>query len=182
MASDPRHYFLETSRLGFGVWSIQDADLARALWGDPRVTGLIGGPFNDQQVVERLNAEIASMDRYNVQYWPIFLLDQDQHVGCAGLRPYRVDQRIYELGFHLRPGYWHRGLAREAARAVVAYGFETVGASALFAGHHPDNASSKRILVELGFRQIGEEYYPPTGRKHPSYLLEKDQPHFAPAY
>jgi [ribosomal protein S5]-alanine N-acetyltransferase len=167
----PRAYFLTTERLGFGHWLSSDLPLAQGLWGNGEVTSLIGGPFTAAQVEQRLNAEIVSMKAYNVQYWPVFLLETDEHAGCAGLRPYRLDQHIYELGFHFRPEFWRRGLAQEAGRAVIRFAFEQIGARALFAGHHPANSASPRVLTMLGFRFTHEEFYPPTGLKHQSYLL-----------
>jgi RimJ/RimL family protein N-acetyltransferase len=115
------------------------------------------------------------MAAYKVQYWPIFLLEDGQHVGCAGLRPYRLDEPIYEVGFHLRPAYWGRGLAEEAGRAAAAFAFETLGAKALFAGHHPANQASRHVLNKLGFRFTHEELYLPTGLLHPSYLLRRGE-------
>jgi RimJ/RimL family protein N-acetyltransferase len=113
------------------------------------------------------------MAAHSVQYWPIFLLEGDRHVGCAGLRPYRLEEQIYEMGFHLLPAYWGRGLAEEAARAAAAFAFETLGAMALFAGHHPANGASRHVLTKLGFRFTHEEFYRPTGLMHPSYLLRR---------
>jgi len=164
-------YFLVSPRLGFRCWSAEDLPLAVALWGDVRVTQFIGGPFSEQRIRERLEREIAHMRDNRMQYWPIFLLSNGRHVGCAGLRPYKSEEKIYELGFHLRPEFWRQGLAEEAARAVIAYGFEQLGANALFAGHHPENAVSRHLLEKLGFRLTGTEFYPPTGLQHPSYLL-----------
>ncbi|HLW43519.1 MAG TPA: GNAT family N-acetyltransferase [Candidatus Acidoferrales bacterium] len=164
-------YFLRSSRLGFRHWSSDDLPLALALWGDPRVTRLIGGPFSDEQVRERIEKEMASMRDHQVQYWPMFLLADGQHVGCAGLRPYKLEERIHELGFHLRPEFWGQGLAEEAARVVIAYAFATLHAKALFAGHHPDNTASRHLLEKLGFRFVGTQLYPATGLQHPSYLL-----------
>jgi ribosomal-protein-alanine N-acetyltransferase len=171
--SPPRDYFLTSERLGFGLWSTSDLMLAHQLWANAEVTSLIGGPFTDEQIEQRLNREIASMSAYNVQYWPIFLLESDQFAGCAGLRPYKVDQKIYELGFHLLPEFWGRGLAQEAGRAVIAFAFERLAAEALFAGHHPANSASRRVLTKLGFQFTHEEFYPPTGLKHPSYMLTR---------
>jgi ribosomal-protein-alanine N-acetyltransferase len=147
--------------------------LAISLWCDPKVTALIGGPLSPQQVEERLHGEIDCMKANHVQYWPIFLLSNGAHAGCAGLRPYRVEDRIYELGFHIRPEHWGHGLAEEAARALIDFAFKTIEAKALFAGHHPENHASRRILSKLGFRLTHEELYPPTGLQHPSYLLEQ---------
>ena len=113
-----------------------------------------------------------------VQYWPIFLLADDRHVGCAGLRMYRLDERVYEIGFHLLRAYWARCFAEEAGRAIVAFAFESLGARALFAGHHPSNATSRRVLTKLGFHFTHEEFYSPTGLHHPCYLLRRNEwPH-----
>ncbi len=166
-------YFLRSARLGFRCWREEDLGPAMELWGDPAVTALIGGPFNATMAHARLAKEIAQMQEYGVQYWPIFLLDGDQHVGCAGLRPYRIDEQVYELGFHVRPVFWRRGLASEAARAVIDYGFGTAGAKALFAGHHPANEASRQLLLKLGFVHTHDELYSPTGLMHPSYILRK---------
>jgi RimJ/RimL family protein N-acetyltransferase len=168
-----RPYFLRTPRLGFGVWSPEDLPLALALWGDILVTRYIGGPFSAEAVRQRLDAEIGLMARDGVQYWPIFLLDGDEHAGCAGLRPYRREAGIHELGVHLRPACWHRGLGVEAGRAVIGFAFSTLHAAAIFAGHHPSNTASERMLKALGFRFTHRELYPPTGLHHPSYLLER---------
>ena len=79
-----REYFLPSSRLGFSIWTHTDLPLAFELWGDPEVTGLTGGPFTAQQVRERLEREIKNHEEHRVQYWPIFLLETGEHVGCCG--------------------------------------------------------------------------------------------------
>jgi len=168
-------YFLTSERLGFRCWTEKDFPLAMAVWGDAEVTALIGGPFTAEAVQARLTREIACMREHGFQYWPVFLLDGDRHVGCAGLKPYGKQERVHELGFHLRPDFWGQGLATEAARAIIGYGFGTLGAEALFAGHHPLNEASRRVLLKLGFIYRGTELYPPTGLMHPIYRLGKPQ-------
>jgi [ribosomal protein S5]-alanine N-acetyltransferase len=166
-------YFLTTARLGFRCWSREDLALAAGLWSDPDVRRFTGGPLPPEDVEEQLRTEIASMTAHGLQYWPMFLLADAAHVGCAGLRPCRPEDRVYELGFALRAAYWGRGLATEAGEAVVAFAFDNRGAAALFAGHHPANATSRRVLQKLGFHYTHEELYPPTGLMHPSYLLTR---------
>jgi RimJ/RimL family protein N-acetyltransferase len=169
--SRARDYFLTSQRLGFSLWAPGDFPLATALWGDAKVARLIGGPLTAEQVEAKLHQEIGWQAIHKIQYWPVFLLATDEHVGCAGLRPYHSAGPVHELGFHLRLPFWGKGLAEEAARAVIAYAFNTVGVASLFAGHHPENAASQRILQKLGFRYTHDEIYPPTGQLHPCYSL-----------
>lgn len=168
-----RGYFLESARLGFRVWTEQDFSLARDLWGDPQVTALTGGPLGESRLRQRLALEIANQQRYGIQYWPIFLKDRGDHVGCCGLRPYATEIGVFEFGLHLRPAFWAQGLGREAAHAVVGHAFAIPAISGLHAGHHPDNRASRRILETLGFRYLRDEYYPPTGLMEPCYELRK---------
>src|SRR5713226_9574562 len=165
-------YFLKSTRLGFRCWTEEDLPLALALWGDPEVGRFIGGPFSPQKVKERLTEHIAMMKTHNTQYWPVFLLAGSEFVGCGGLRPYQPEKKIHELGFQLLPAYWGRGFAKEAGEALIDFAFGTLGAKGLYAGHHPENAASRKVLVKLGFRYTGEEFYPPTGMVEPTYLLE----------
>jgi [ribosomal protein S5]-alanine N-acetyltransferase len=166
-----RHYFLKSPRLGFRLWSMDDLSLALTLWGDSQVSRFLGGPFSPEQIRARLTREIEIQRDHRIQYWPVFLLTNGEFAGCCGLRPYK--EQVPELGFHFLPSHWGKGIASEAGRAVISYAFDPFGAKALFAGHHPDNAASARVLEKLGFRYTHHEIYPPTGEMHPSYLLER---------
>ena len=136
------------------------------------MTRFIGGPFSETQIQERLAREIASMSDQRVQYWPVFSLADGDFAGCCGLRPYKPEECIYELGFHLRPAHWGKGFAVESARAVIAHAFDSLGAQQLFAAHHPENLASRKVLEKLGFRFTHEELYAPTGQMHRCYILE----------
>jgi RimJ/RimL family protein N-acetyltransferase len=170
-------YFIKTNRLGFRKWREDDLGIAMELWGDYEVTKFFDmrGKLSQKEVQERLAREIKCQKEHGVQYWPIFLLETHMHVGCCGLRPYDLARQIYEIGFHIRSNQWRRGYAREAAHAVTDYAFSTLKAKALFAGHNPQNAASDYLLKQLGFRYTHDEYYPPTGLNHPSYLLKANE-------
>ena len=167
----PPHYFLQSERLSFRRWSPEDLPLARTLWGDLQVTHFLGGPFSEEAIQRRLDVELANENIHRVQYWPIFFHANAEFVGCVGLRPYQPERQIFELGYHLLPDYWGKGLATEAAGAVVNYAFQTMQAKALFAAHYPGNAASGHILKKLGFQFTHEELYAPTGALHRAYLL-----------
>lgn len=166
-------YFLPTPRVGFRLWNKNVIVLASALWGDPEVMYFIDARYrvDATQIEQKLDTELKLQELHNMQYWPIFLIDNGQHVGCCGLRPKEVTARIFEFGVHLRKAYWITGLAAEAGHAAINYAFENLQARQLFAGHHPGNHRSRRLLEKFGFVSVNDQLYTPTGLKHPSYIL-----------
>ncbi len=168
-------YFLQSERLGFRCWAEEDFGLARELWGDAEVTRYFGGPFSDEECLVRLQREMERLKSHGFQYWPIFSLSDGEHVGCCGLRPFGADTAVPELGFHLRPKFWGQGLAIEAARTVIGYAFETIGAKGLVAGHHPENANSKKVMEKLGFQYTHEEFFAGLGMNIPYYSMLRDK-------
>jgi RimJ/RimL family protein N-acetyltransferase len=173
MVKMKKEYFMKTERTGFSYWTNADLDLAIQLWGEKDVTHYIcaTGEFTQQNIKDRLETEINNGMKYQVQYWPIFNLMTDELIGCCGLRPFNSEQYSYEIGFHLRKNYWGQGYAFEAATKVIQYTFTDLHALKLYAGHHPQNVGSRKLLTRLGFEYIGDNFYGPTGLYHPSYEL-----------
>ncbi|ARC86662.1 acetyltransferase family protein [Clostridium argentinense CDC 2741] len=172
-----RDFFLTTARLGFSVWSEEDLTDALELWGNAKVTKLIvaDGKMSEKQVYERLKKEIEMYKNYNIQYWPIYLKETNENIGCCGLRPYDYENKIFEIGIHLKENYWGAGIATEACSAVIKYAFTNLNAKAIFAGHNPKNIASAQLLKKLGFTYTHDEFYPPTGLNHPSYLMTEQE-------
>ena len=166
-----------TERLVARSWQIGDVSLATELWGDPAVTALIDarGRLSEEQVEEKLRAEIEREQLKGVQYWPLFAIRNDDFVGCAGLRPwiYAPDETNFEIGFHLVKRCWGKGFATEAALGVLQFGWEELHLPKVFAGHHPDNRASETILKKLGFEFVESVFYEPTGLMHPAYVLNR---------
>lgn len=166
---------MQTDRIGFSTWESSDLPLAEKLWGDPKVTRYIcaSGRFSEEEIRDRLQLEIRNGETHHMEYWPVFELSSGSFIGCCGLRPHR--EKEYEAGVHLLPEYRHLGYAGEAMSAVAHYAFSVLGADKLFAGHHPENTASRKMLLRSGFTYIGDEFYAPTGLDHPSYELPNPQ-------
>lgn len=73
-------------------------------------------------------------------------------VGGCGL--HRRESGAVELGYWIARPYWGRGLATEAARAVIDIA-RALRLPALEAGHFLDNPASGRVLEKLGFTPTG---------------------------
>ena len=56
------------------------------------------------------------------------------------------------LGFVVAPEYWNKGLATEAARAMVKAGFSLTPAIEILASASIENPASRRVLDKCGFR------------------------------
>src|SRR5204863_1699390 len=89
-----------------------------------------------------------------------------------GLRPwvYTSSEADFEVGFHVVKRCWGKGFGTQAALAALEYAWEDLQLSKVYAGHHPDNRASERILKKLGFEFIENVFYKPTGLMHPSYV------------
>jgi ribosomal-protein-alanine N-acetyltransferase len=168
-----RPFFLSSERIGFGTWLSDDLPLATSLWGDPEVTRFHGGPWSLRQIEARLSLEIAMHETWGVQYWPLFLVGTGEHIGCCGFHVRDQENRVWELGCHLKHAFWSKRLGREAATAVIDHGFRALGFEAIFAGHHPLNTASRNFLQHLGFRYTHEEFYPATQLIEPCYIFNR---------
>ncbi len=173
--SQQKKYFIKTARCGFSCWTERDLPSAYALWGESAVTQYIcaRGVFSPEEIKNRLYTEIENYKKYGVQYFPFYALDNGELIGCCGLRPYKDNNGVYELGFHLRKEFWHNGYATEAATAIINYAFYTLKAIELKAGHNPNNIASSKVLSKLGFQYECDEFYEPTGLNHPLYCLKQ---------
>jgi len=158
-----------TTRLEFRVWTRDDLALAESLWCDPEVMRFIGGPYSPEELAARIEREIGNEASHGIQYWPLFTRDGGTFAGACGLKPNGAELDQFEIGFQLRPAFWRAGYGIEAAQAVMAYAFDELHATALFAGRHPENERSHALLVKLGFEQIGTHFFARTGLDHPWY-------------
>ena len=66
-----------------------------------------------------------------------------------------------EVGWHLRVASWGKGLAVEAARPIIAHGFDDLGLAEIFAIVLAENAASIRVTQKLGMEPLGltDRYY-----------------------
>jgi RimJ/RimL family protein N-acetyltransferase len=63
--------------------------------------------------------------------------------------------------YGLSPEHWGRGLATEAAEAMLRFGFEQRELEEIWAGADLDNAASFRVMERLGMTRVGERVVGP---------------------
>ena len=60
-----------------------------------------------------------------------------------------------DLGYRIARPYWQRGIATEALRAMMQFGFETMHLHRINVDTRMDNIASVRLMQKLGFRHEG---------------------------
>lgn len=60
-----------------------------------------------------------------------------------------------EMGYWIGLPYWNRGYCTEAARAVLAYGFDTLHLHRIQATHFQKNPASGRVMQKIGMKREG---------------------------
>lgn len=164
-------FVLETDRLRLRELSLDDAPGIFELDSDPEVVRYLGrAPLASveearQRIAERMLADYA---RHGFGRWamqlkgasPAELTESEPggaFVGVAGLK-WLSELNEVDIGYGLLPRYWGRGLATEAARAAIDYGFRTFGLSRVIGLVDPPHAASIRVLEKCGlvYEQVVE--------------------------
>ncbi len=74
--------------------------------------------------------------------------ERDEKSGCED----EEKREILELGYHMFAEYRRRGYAREACEGILKYGKEELGVTRYIVRIAPDNAISKHMADQLGFK------------------------------
>lgn len=61
----------------------------------------------------------------------------------------------WELGYWIGEKYWGNKYAKEACESLIKYFFTNTSNNIIYASHMKDNMKSKKIILSLGFKEIG---------------------------
>ena len=154
MTADGGH--LRTPRLRLRHWTTCRDDLARLvdLYSRDEVTRWLGGTPSvpPVELVARWRAVTEADARFGV--WAVELPGVGTVAGTVLLKPLPNGVGEVEVGWHLHPDSWGHGYATEAARAVIARGFE-VGLPEVYAVVRPGNTASVAVCTRLGMMPLG---------------------------
>jgi RimJ/RimL family protein N-acetyltransferase len=151
----PMHFpqELRTERLCLRRW--RDADRApfAAMNADPQVMEYLPAPLS-REASDALAARIeAHFEERGFGLWAVEVLGDAPFVGFVGLSVPRFEAHFtpcVEIGWRLARTHWGSGFATEGARAVLAFGFETLGLAEIVSFTVPDNRRSRRVMEKLG--------------------------------
>ena len=163
---------IETRRLRLRQWRGEDRDPFYALNADPAVMEHFPGLLSRGQS-NRLADALA--DHIATHGWGLYAVEEKKSgafVGFVGLNRVGFEAHFtpaVEIGWRLARRYWGKGYASEAARASIAYAFETIGLDGLVSFTAVANRRSRQVMERIGMTRDpdGDFLHPKLPADHP---------------
>jgi [ribosomal protein S5]-alanine N-acetyltransferase len=128
-----------------------DYEAVHAYASDAEVTRYMDWGPNTPGMTRSFLASTADGPQHDWEY-AIEEVASGALVGGVGIHLMSADRA--DIGYCLARHAWGRGIATEAASALLRHAFD-IGVHRVQAGCHPDNAASIRVLTKLGMRLEG---------------------------
>jgi ribosomal-protein-alanine N-acetyltransferase len=128
-------------------------------------------PPSLDRVEKLISAQLQHWVEHGYGWWAAVPRGGTDLIGWAGLQ-YLPDTEEIEVAYLLGKPYWGQGLATEAARASLDFGFNSLGLSCVVGIVHPENIASQRVLEKAGLSLVERAHY--FGMDCLRYSIEKD--------
>ena len=149
----------ETERLLHRAMEPRDAASFFALNSHPEVIRYTGEePLASVEEARERIENNEDFETVGFGRWGSFLKETGEMIGFCGLK-YLPELEEVDIGYRFLPEYWGRGLATEAGKATLDYGFQEIGLEEIIGLVLDDNAGSIRVLEKLGFQAAGRVMY-----------------------
>jgi [ribosomal protein S5]-alanine N-acetyltransferase len=169
---------IETSRLVLQPFERHDLEELHSLWTDATMRRFL---WDDQIISREAASEVIGLSIENFAtrrfgFWSVSFKDSPTLIGFCGLRNFKDPERggeEVEIIYGITGEHCGTGLATEAAKAVLRYGFEKCELERIHAGADPPNTASFRVMEKLGMRFSGRVSI--NGIETDYYLLNKTE-------
>lgn len=140
-----------TERLRGRRISRADAAAMLAVYGDPGAMRYVGDgtPADAAEIDAWIEVTLGNYATRGYGMIALESIDERRIAGFAGL-VHPGGQTLAELKYAFHRDFWGKGLATEAARAMLAWGQGSFGLAEIIATVHPDHTVSQRVLEKAG--------------------------------
>ena len=144
---------IETARLHFRQINADDLDVFWMMVSDPEVMKYLGVVAGTTLSREETRITLEKMLEFwavhGVGRWAIVNKEDGKFIGICG---FRLFETTPELFYMFSKESWGKGLATEAARASLRYGFEELRVDRIIAVTRHANTASRRVIAKLGMK------------------------------
>lgn len=151
------HYPIETERLLLRPFRADDVEAFHAIHAYPEVVRYLYFDSPTREIARTmLEKRVRHVEIVREGDKLLLALELGGAViGDVSLTLLSAEHKQGEIGFALHPDYQGKGLAREAAEAMLRLGFEDLGLHRIFGRLDARNAASAKLLERLGMRREG---------------------------
>lgn len=174
---------LRTPRLLLREWRDADREPFAAMSADPEVMELLLGVMDRARADYWSDWAIRFWQEHGYGMWVVEVPGEASFAGVVGLNRIAFKAPFtpaVEIGWRLARPFWGRGIAYEAARAVIEDGFHRLGLTEIVAITTPPNERSWRLMERLGMlRDIDGDFdHPgvPDGHRLKRHVLYRLRP------
>lgn len=162
---------LETERLLLRGWRDGDLEPFAAINADPEVMQHFLSPLSRRESDAFARRIRGELDERGWGLWAVEVRETASFAGFVGLAPVTFAAPFtpaVEIGWRLARDLWGRGFAPEAARAVAAHAFGSVGLAQIVSFTSTTNVASQRVMQKIGMRRDadGDFDHPHLPRRH----------------
>ena len=108
---------------------------------------------HEDDVLDYVRGNIVAMQQVPRRIYDFAVTLDGRMIGRCGFGRTEGELRDAMVWYVLDPAHHGQGFATEAARAVIAFGFEELGLHRIWADVDPRNPPSLRVCQRLGMRQ-----------------------------
>ena len=144
---------ISTPRLRLRALRSDDSRAVHAYAFDPDVARFM--PWRSHSTEGFAQGLVNVMTQPGFLNWAVTIPPADLAIGMIFLHSYSRQHHKAELAFSLAKSQWGRGLATEAANAVLRFAFDVLGLNRIEALCMPGNAASIRVIERLGMKREG---------------------------
>ncbi len=148
---------LSTDRLSLRAMKVSDAEDMFAYAHRSDVTEyLTWHPHGRVEETREYLTEVARRYRTGDFYdWALILREENRMIGTCGFTSFNYHSDSAEVGYVLNPAYQGRGLATEALRAVMHFGFTELYLHRIEAHFMEGNTASRALMERVGMQFEG---------------------------
>ena len=149
---------LQTERLTLRRGGEGDRADLLALNADAEVMRFVGGlglAPGSPEAIKAADWAIGQLQRPDgLGIWILEWLDRAEFLGWAGLFDLPS-----EVGYRLKQAAWGQGIATEATKCLLKYGFETHGMKQIAAVTDPGHSASQHVLRKAGLTYCDQRHF-----------------------
>ena len=149
---------IETDRLILRRFTYKDDnDMLKNWANDPKVQFMYAEPVyaTKQEVNGLLEKYIEAYNNKDCYRWAIILKQTDECIGQIAFFLVDNNNHFGEIEYCVGCDFQKRGLATEATKAVIRFGFEKINFHKIQISHKENNPASKKVIEKCKFTYEG---------------------------